>query len=244
MRNGVRTEKHYPNEGGPTMKKGMQTRRERARVRGRSANDVAPGASKNMSPRETKSEAPRDTKSVARRETKDRAPLNPTVESLKKLYEDDLKDIYWAENHLLGVLPRMASAAESAELRTAFEERLAQTRNHVARLKHVFEASGLKVTAKKCEAMDGLAKEGDRVIERHARGCVRDTGLIIAGQKVAHYEMAAYGSLRTLAQVLKLDDAAGVLQETLDEEGNANRLLTGLSRTINEQALKPTAAAR
>ena len=203
------------------MKKGMQTKRDHGRGRGPSTKDVAPA----------------DTKSVAPRDTKDRTPLASTVESLKKLYEDDLKDIYWAENHLLGVLPRMASAAESPELRVAFEDHLAQTKNHVARLKHVFESSGLKVTAKKCEAMDGLTKEGDEVIERHAKGCVRDTGLIIAGQKVEHYEIAAYGSLRTLAQVLKLDEAAGVLQETLDEEGNANRLLTGLSRTINEQAL-------
>lgn len=244
MRNGVRTEKHYPNEGGPTMKKGMQTKREHGRVKERSTNDVAPADSKNMSPHETKREAPRDTKSAAPRETKDKAPLKSTVESLKKLYEDDLKDIYWAENHLLGVLPKMASAAESAELRAAFEDHLAQTKNHVERLKHVFEASGLKVTAKKCEGMDGLTKEGDEVIERHAKGCVRDSGLIIAGQKVEHYEMAAYGSLRTLAQVLKLDEAAGVLQETLDEEGNANRLLTGLSRTINERALNQVGAAK
>lgn len=169
---------------------------------------------------------------------KDMAPRESTADSLKKLYEEDLKDIYWAENHLLGVLPRMAGAAESPELRTAFEEHLAQTKNHVSRLKRVFESSGLKVTAKKCEAMDGLTKEGDKVIESHAKGCVRDTGLIIASQKVEHYEIAAYGSLRTLAQVMRLDEAAGVLQETLDEEGSANRVLTELSRTINEQAHK------
>lgn len=210
------------------MKKGMQTERGHGRVRGPSRKDTAPAG----------------TKSVTPRYTKDMAPLESSVESLKKLYEDDLKDIYWAENHLLGVLPRMASAAESPELRIAFEDHLAETKTHVSRLKHVFESSGLKVTAKKCEAMDGLAKEGDEVIERHAKGCVRDAGLIIAGQKVEHYEIAAYGSLRTLAQVLKLDEAAGMLQETLDEEGNANRLLTGLSRTINEQALNQVGVVR
>lgn len=203
------------------MNKGMQTKRTQGGGRPSSKKDMAPA----------------DTKSVTQRETKDKAPLESTVESLKKLYENDLKDIYWAENHLLGVLPKMASAAESPELRSAFQDHLAQTKNHVSRLKRVFESSGLKVTAKKCEGMDGLTKEGDEVIESHAKGCVRDTGLIIAGQKVEHYEIAAYGSLRTLAQVLKLDEAAGVLQETLDEEANANRLLTGLSRTINEQAL-------
>jgi len=167
---------------------------------------------------------------------KNMAPHESTPESLKKLYEEDLKDIYWAENHLLETLPRMAGAAESSELRIAFEDHLAQTKNHISRLEHVFESSGLKVSAKKCEGMEGLTKEGDALIKSHVKGCVRDSGLIIAGQKVEHYKIAAYGSLRTLAQVMKLEEAAGVLQETLDEEGSANRLLTGLSRTINEQA--------
>jgi ferritin-like metal-binding protein YciE len=205
MRNGVRTEKHYPNAGGPTMKNGKYKNRDQGSGRGPS--------------------------------TKNKTPHESPPESLKKLYEDDLKDIYWAENHLLETLPRMVSAAESSELRTAFEDHLAQTKIHISRLKHVFESSGLKVSAKKCEGMEGLTKEGDEMITRHVKGSVRDSGLIIAGQKVEHYEIAAYGSLRTLAQVMKLEEAAGVLQETLDEEGNANRLLTGLSRTINEQAL-------
>jgi ferritin-like metal-binding protein YciE len=242
MKNGKHTNQDHVSGQGPSTKN----------MSPHDMKDMTPVDTKNMTPGGTKSVAPRDMKGmashdmkiVAPRDTKDKAPLESTVESLKKLYEEDLKDIYWAENHLLGVLPRMASAAESPELRSAFEDHLAQTKNHVSRLKHVFESSGLKVSAKKCEAMDGLTKEGDEVIEGHAKGCVRDTGLIIAGQKVEHYEIAAYGSLRTLAQVLKLDEAAGVLQETLDEEGNANRLLTGLSRTINEQALNQVGVVR
>lgn len=164
--------------------------------------------------------------------------------TLKKLYEEDLKDIYWAEKHLMKTLPKMAKAAESAKLRTAFEDHLTLTKTHVARLEKVFTSSGLKVSAKKCEGMDGLTKEGAEVIESHAKGSVRDSGLIIAGQKVEHYEIAAYGALRTLAQTMKLEEAARLLQQTLDEEGEANRLLTDLSRKINEQALNHTARAR
>lgn len=167
---------------------------------------------------------------------KDKVSGDAATQSLKKLYENDLKDIYWAENHLLQALPKMAKAAESATLRDAFEDHLAETKNHVARLERVFKSSGLKVTAKKCEGMEGVTKEVDQVINGHLKGCVRDSGLIIAGQKVEHYEIAAYGSLRTLAQVMNLEEAAGLLQETLDEEGSANKRFTVLSRKINDRA--------
>lgn len=173
--------------------------------------------------------------SARARSVKDKA-LRTATQSLKTLYENDLKDIYWAENHLLQALPKMAMAAESATLRNAFEEHLAETRNHVARLERVFKASGLKVTAKKCEGMEGMSKEVDEVIKGHMKGDVRDSGLIISGQKVEHYEIAAYGSLRTLAQVMKLEEAAALLQETLDEEGSANKRFTVLSRKINDRA--------
>ena len=159
-----------------------------------------------------------------------------SAESLKKLYEEDLKDIYWAEKHLVKVLPKMAKAASSEELVKAFQDHLGQTQNHVARLEKVFTVSGLKVAAKKCEGMEGLTKEGDEVVEDHDKGSVRDSGLIIAAQKVEHYEMAAYGSLRTLAQVMNFDDAAELLQETLDEEGEADKLLTSIAEKVNDEA--------
>lgn len=164
--------------------------------------------------------------------TKTKAPM----ETLKKLYEADLKDLYWAENHLIKVLPKMAKAADSEELRTAFTKHLSQAHTHVSRLKKVFAASGLEVGSKKCEGMDGLTKEGAEVIEDHPKGSVRDAGLIIAAQKVEHYEISAYGSLRALAEVMGLDGAADTLQKTLDEEAATDKLLSGLAKTLNQEA--------
>lgn len=158
------------------------------------------------------------------------------VETLRKLYEEDLKDIYWAENHLVKVLPKMAKAADSEELRTAFTAHLSQTKNHISRLESVFSSSGLKVASKKCEGMEGLTKEGAGVIEDHEKGSVRDAGLIIAAQKVEHYEISAYGSLLNLAKVMGLEEPAKTLQETLNEEVATDRLLSGLAGSINEEA--------
>lgn len=166
------------------------------------------------------------------------APKELVGDNLKKLYEEDLKDIYWAENHLVKVLPKMAKAAESEQLAKAFQDHLRQTQNHVARLAKVFLSSGLKVGSKKCEGMEGLTKEGSELIEDYEKGIIRDSGLIIAAQKVEHYEISAYGSLRTLARVMELEEAAKMLQETLDEEGEADKLLTTLAETINEEAFR------
>lgn len=158
------------------------------------------------------------------------------TENLLRLYEDDLKDIYWAEKHLLKVLPKMAKASSSEELKQALDDHLAQTEHHVTRLEKVFAASGLVAGSKKCEGIEGLTKEGERVIEAHEKGSVRDAGIIISAQKVEHYEIVAYGSLRTLAYVMDLDGAAKILQDTLDEESESDRILTNLSGTINAQA--------
>jgi ferritin-like metal-binding protein YciE len=152
------------------------------------------------------------------------------------LYEGDLKDLYWAENHIIKALPKMAKAAASAELETAFTKHLAQAHTHVSRLKKVFAVSGLEVGSKKCEAMDGLTKEGAEVIEDHAKGRVRDAGLIIAAPMVEHYEISAYGSLRALAEVMGFEEAAETLQETLDEEAKTDKLLSGLAETIKQEA--------
>lgn len=160
---------------------------------------------------------------------------NPT-EDLNKMFEDLLKDTYWAERHLTKALPRLSRAADSEELKAAFDQHLQETEEQISRLEEVFEMCGFRVAAKKCDAMEGLVEEGKGVIEDHDAGSVRDAALIIAAQKVEHYEIAAYGSLRTLAQVLGNQEAAQLLQETLDEEAETDEKLTQIALTINEIA--------
>jgi ferritin-like metal-binding protein YciE len=149
---------------------------------------------------------------------------------LKELFVDELKDIYWAEKHLTKALPKMAKNSTSGELANAFEEHLAQTENQIARIEEVFELLDMPARAKKCEAMEGLVKEAQGVIEDTPKGSmVRDAGLIIAGQKVEHYEIAAYGSLVQLAKTMGQNDVAELLQQTLDEEKQTDQLLTELA---------------
>jgi ferritin-like metal-binding protein YciE len=156
---------------------------------------------------------------------------------LDKFFHDALKDVYNAEKQLLKALPKMAKAATSEELTAAFEDHLAVTEEQVSRLEQVFEASGLKVASKKCEAMEGLVKEGEEAIEDTEDGSlVRDVALIVAAQKVEHYEIASYGSLRDIATLLGHTEAAALLQETLDEEGDADKTLSGIAAQINAEA--------
>ncbi|RFS17887.1 ferritin-like domain-containing protein [Emticicia sp. C21] len=159
-------------------------------------------------------------------------------EKLKELFVDGLKDIYWAEKNLTKALPKLAKAATSEDLRDAFEMHLSETEGHVEKVEEVFEIIGEKAQAKVCPAMEGLIKEGEEVIESTDKGTVvRDCGLIMAAQKVEHYEIASYGTLRTLARMLGHNDAADVLQEILDEEGAADKKLTDLAEShINEEA--------
>lgn len=157
---------------------------------------------------------------------------------LKELFVDELKDIYWAEKHLLKALPKMRKAATSEELATAFEEHLAQTENQVARIEEVFELLEMPARAKKCEAMDGLVKEAQNIMEELPKGsAVRDAGLIIAAQKVEHYEIAAYGSLVQLAKTMGENEIADILYETLEEEKETDEKLTVIAENgINIQA--------
>ena len=157
---------------------------------------------------------------------------------LEELFVDELKDIYWAEKHLLKALPKMAKAATSDILRKAFTEHLAATQNHVNRLEKAFGLLGEKVQAKKCEAMVGLTKEGEGIIEDTEKGTVtRDVGLIMAAQKVEHYEIATYGSLAQLAKTLGKNDVAKLMVETLEEEREADQLLTNIAENnINVEA--------
>jgi ferritin-like metal-binding protein YciE len=163
---------------------------------------------------------------------------------LEKFFVDQLKDIYWAEKHLTKALPKMQKAATTEELRQAIEEHTAQTEEHVSRLEQVFELLGKKVQAKKCDAMEGLLKEGDSVVEETEDGSMtRDVGVIISAQKVEHYEIAAYGSLAQLATTMGHEDVANLLNQTLEEEKEADKLLTEIAENnINWEAEQEGAA--
>jgi ferritin-like metal-binding protein YciE len=161
---------------------------------------------------------------------------------LDDLYLDQLKDLYSAEKQLVQALPKMAKAASSEELKMGFEEHLGQTKNHVARLEQIFAALGSSPGRKKCVAMEGLIEEGQEAIELEGNASVRDAALIAAAQRVEHYEIAAYGTVRTYAQHLGYSDQNNLLQMTLDEEGATDKKLTALAEGglfnngINEQA--------
>jgi ferritin-like metal-binding protein YciE len=163
--------------------------------------------------------------------------------ALLELFTDEIKDIYWAEKHLTKALPKMRKAATSEELQDAFATHLEQTMEHVARLEQVFELLGKKVQAKKCDAMEGLVAEGEGIIEDTDAGtATRDVGLILAAQKVEHYEIATYGGLAQLAKTIGRDDIAEILGETLAEEKETDELLTGIAENgINYEATAETA---
>lgn len=166
-----------------------------------------------------------------------------THSALLELFTDEVKDIYWAEKHLTKALPKMKKAATSPELQDAFATHLEQTKGHVERLEQVFELLAKKPQAKKCDAMEGLVEEGDGIIEDTDDGtATRDVGLILAAQKVEHYEIATYGGLTQLAKTLGRDDIADILAETLAEEKETDELLTGIAEgSINYQSAEEEA---
>jgi ferritin-like metal-binding protein YciE len=157
---------------------------------------------------------------------------------LKELFIDELKDIYWAEKHLLKALPKMQKAASSDELKNAFGEHLEVTKGHVTRLEKAFGLMSQKVQAKKCEAMAGLTKEADGIVEDTEKGTsTRDVGLIMAAQKVEHYEIATYGSLKQLAKTLGNTQISDLMDATLMEEKEADETLTGIAEnSVNVEA--------
>ena len=157
---------------------------------------------------------------------------------LEEFFYDEVKDIYWAEKHLVKTLPKMQKAASSSDLKSAFVQHLEVTKEHVARLEEVFSLLGKKPQAKKCDAMEGITKEGESIIEDTDAGTsTRDVGLILAAQKVEHYEIATYGGLTQLAKTLGYNEIASILQTTLGEEKEADVNLTTLAEnTINESA--------
>lgn len=157
--------------------------------------------------------------------------------SLKELYLDELRDLYDAENRLVKALPKLAREAESAELRSGIEEHLEQTKGHVERLREILEGRGEKPAGKKCAAMVGLLEEGDEMMGEDFESGVKDAALISAAQRVEHYEIAAYGCVKTWAGLLGDSKAHDLLQQTLDEEKETDQKLTELSQNINAEAL-------
>ncbi len=161
---------------------------------------------------------------------------------LADFFHGELKDIYWAEKHLVKTLPKMTKAATSAELKAAFTSHLAETKVHCERLEQVFALLNKKPQAKKCEAMEGITKEGEGIIEETKAGtATRDVGLILAAQKVEHYEIATYGGLIQLAKTLGLEECAEVMLQTLNEEKKADEGLTDIAENnINYESAAET----
>lgn len=159
------------------------------------------------------------------------------AKQLEDLFEDSLKDIYWAEKALTKALPKMGKNATSPKLKKAIADHLAQTVEHVTRLEDCFNAIGKKAIAKKCDAMEGLLKEGEGIMKETQPGAVRDAGIIAASQKVEHYEIATYGGLAQLARTLGLKEVAEILHTTLNEEKEADESLSGIAENnINYEA--------
>ena len=161
------------------------------------------------------------------------------LDSLKKLYIEELRDLFSAENQIVKALPKMAKAAKASELKEAFRSHLEETKNQVTRLTTIFESLGVSPKGKSCKAMEGLLAEGAELMKEDAEPEVLDAGLIAAAQRVEHYEMAGYGTVRTYARLLGESDAEELLQETLDEEGNADHKLTDLAeQLVNAEAME------
>ncbi len=178
------------------------------------------------------------TNNTPKTKTTERSDDKQMGEELEKYFIDSLKDIYWAEKALVKALPKMAKAATSEELGAAFEEHKTQTEEHVRRLEQVFELMERKPQAKKCDAMEGLQKEAESIIEETEAGThTRDVGLIMAAQKVEHYEIATYGGLAQLATTFGMDEVADLLKQTLDEEKDTDQNLTYIAENhVNYEA--------
>ena len=164
---------------------------------------------------------------------------NLELNSLEDLFVEQIEDLYDAEQRLVKALPKMAEAAHDSGLKTVIQHHLRETQNQVGRLEQVFQLLGRSAKSKTCEAMKGLISEGEEVINATGKPDIKDAALIAAAQRVEHYEMAGYGSARAFAQRLGRQDAARLLQETLDEEGAADKKLTSLAeKTVNPRASK------
>lgn len=162
------------------------------------------------------------------------------MNSFNDLFLHELQDIYDAEHQLTEALPLMAEAATSSELKAAFTNHLRQTKTHITRLEQVFKAVGEKPTRKTCEAMKGLIKEGSQTMKDDMPNHIMDAALIASAQRVEHYEISAYGTLRTFAYVMGNQEVAPILQQTLDEEEQTDKMLTQIANRINTEAAGET----
>lgn len=159
------------------------------------------------------------------------------IDSLRKLYMDELKDVYSAEKQLLQALPRMAKKAKNPQLRQGFEKHVEQTRGQIERLDRIFELLGKAARGKKCKGMEGLIEEAKEMMQEDMEDDVMDAALIASAQKSEHYEIASYGTLRTYATLLGEKEHAKLLQQTLDEEGMMDKELTQLAERVNVEAM-------
>jgi ferritin-like metal-binding protein YciE len=169
---------------------------------------------------------------------------NMKLDTLEQLYINELRDLYSAENQLLKALPKMAKGASAPELKDAFEKHLEQTQGHVERLEQLFEQLDESPKGKTCHGMKGLLEEGAEILKEDGEDSVLDAGIIVAAQKVEHYEIASYGSVRTFANLLGRDEEAKLLQSTLDEEAETNEILNQLAESVvNPEAVNETELA-
>ncbi len=187
----------------------------------------------------TASTAKKVTASKAKAKTSVKTPAKKgAAKELIDLFEDGLKDLYWAEKALSKELPKMQKNATSSKLKTAIEKHTKETEDQIKRLEGCFKALGKKAQAKKCDAMAGLLEEGKSIVKETKVGPVRDAGIILASQKIEHYEIASYGTLAAFAKVLKQDKCLKLLLETLKEEKKCDETLTSIADTdLNTSAL-------
>lgn len=161
------------------------------------------------------------------------------IDTLQKLYVEELRDLHSAERQIIQALPKMIKAATSPDLKAGLQKHLEITKEQLARLDQIFEKLGKKGTGKKCKGMEGVLADGKEILEEDMAPEVKDAGIISAAQHVEHYEMAGYGTVRTYAQLLGEKDAMKLLQQTLDEEGDSDKQLTKLAERINVEAEAP-----
>jgi ferritin-like metal-binding protein YciE len=166
-----------------------------------------------------------------------------SVETMQQLFFEELKDLYSAEKQITKALPKLAKAAKSEELRSAFENHLRETQQQVERLERIGEMAGKNLSGKTCNGMKGLLEEGSEMVEEMEKGELRDAALISAAQRVEHYEMAGYGTVREYARLLEMPQAATLLDETLKEEESADQKLTSISKRVNAEAKRITNGA-
>lgn len=184
----------------------------------------------------TRTPAKKAARKTAAKSARSSRIIKSSKESLEDIFEDMLKDIYWAENHLSKALPKMAKASYNEELKEAFEVHLKETQGQISRLEQCFSLLSMKPQGKKCAAMQGLVEEGQEAIDAHESGHARDAALIGAAQKVEHYEISSYGTLRTMATVLGRVQCAELMEANKDEEAETDEKLTRLSEKINKWA--------